>query len=224
MKNYFFTGRMFVAIILMLSLGCSGSGSDAIDSGLSPETLENVARVLWMPEYNPSEVPENISQRLNAFENSPEAFGERMRLRLEELIANPDSCSPDFTDRYSAFLEYTSSMSAHEAYATTILLGLDSSRGYKEVPPEISFVFPRDDSPDNEYQVGWHFFVGSASTESGEEFGIELMFWHYVLRQTKLEFSSTCFSLKQRRKTRVQETKKVHIRSESPNYQEAPCG
>lgn len=181
MKNYFFSGRMFVAIILMLSLGCSGSESGSIDSGLSSETLENVARVLWMPEYNPSEVPENIYQRLNAFENSPGAFGERMSLRLEELIANPDSCSPDFADRYSAFLEYTSSMSAHEAYATTTLLGLDSSRGYKEVPPEIKFSFPRDDSPDNKYQVGWHFFVGSAFTESGEEFGIQLMFWHYAI-------------------------------------------
>ena len=45
-----------------------------------------------------------------------------------------------------------------------------------------------------------------------------------VLPQSELEFSSTCVSLTQRRKTRGQETKKVHIRTESPNYQEAPCG
>jgi len=176
MKINFIFSRIF-AVALILCFGCNGSDSN--HSSLSSETLENVAHVLWMPEYQPDDIPDDISRHLDTFKNSPAAFGERMTTRLDDLILNPDTWSPDFSNRYNAFLKYSSDMSPHEAYAATTLLGLGSSRGYKEVPSEISFSFPKDDSPQNEYQVGWHFFVGSAFADSGEEFGVQMMFWHY---------------------------------------------
>jgi len=179
MKYHNYTKGVIVALTTIFLLGCSSTSDTS--SVLSLETQLNVARVLWMDSYNPNGIPPNIRQRLNSQINSPEAFGERMLTRLNDLITNPDSCTPNYTPRYETFEEFTTTMSPHEAYVTTILLGPTSSRGYEEVPPSIEFSFPTDDSPNFRDQLGWHFFVGSAFTASGEEYGVELMFWHYAL-------------------------------------------
>lgn len=61
------------------------------------------------------------------------------------------------------------------------LMGLDSSKGYEPVPANKTFQFPADDAPSLKMQVGWHFFVGSAYSQSGEEFGVQMMFWRYAM-------------------------------------------
>jgi len=184
MKHHNYAKRVTAALAMIFLLGCSYSSDSG--SGLSSETLSNVAHVLWLDSYDPSEIPVEIQQRLNDQINSPEAFGERMLTLFEDLITDPDSCTPNYTPRYETFEEFTATMSPHEAYATTILLGPTSSRGYKEVPTSMEFSFPADDRPNFEYKEGWHFFVGSAFTASGEEYGVELMFWQYTLIPTAM--------------------------------------
>ena len=148
------------------------------DISLDAETRENIAGVLWLDEYNPAEIPPEIIALLGSEKNSPKAFADRARYRLDDLLANPDSFTPDYSAWYNTLKSYaTTELSPHQAYAFNSLLGLDSSRGYQELPKEITFSFPEDDRPFFEYQNGWHFFVGSAFTDSGEEYGIQLMFW-----------------------------------------------
>ena len=60
-------------------------------------------------------------------------------------------------------------------------LGLDSARGYAEIPAVGNIEFPRDHAPQLEYQVGWHFFVGSCTGKNGKEYGVEMMFWQFSL-------------------------------------------
>ena len=71
-----------------------------------------------------------------------------MQVRLNDLLSNPDTFSPDYSDRYRALLEHCSDLTAHSAYAMTMLLGKDSSRGYRELPTHPSFEFPAAHVPD----------------------------------------------------------------------------
>ncbi len=146
---------------------------------LDPGTKENVARALWMSGYAPESIPPDVMSSLCGTKNH--RFGERMRRRLADLLANPERFTPDYTERYTTFCNHARDLSAHQAYAMTNLLGLDSARGYQELPQEITFTFPCDDRPQFEYQVGWHFFVGTASDAGGREFGIQFMLWSYSL-------------------------------------------
>jgi len=108
-------------------------------------------------------------------------FSTRMRARLNDLLSNPDTFTPDYTERYQALLEHCDDLSAHSAYAMTMLLGKDSSRGYRELPTHPSFEFPAAHVPDLECQVGWHFFVGTAIGADGLHYGIQFMLWTYSL-------------------------------------------
>lgn len=141
------------------------------------ETKENIAAALWLNEYDPAAIPPDIISRIESEKNSNAAFGERMRWNLSTMLANPDSFTPDYTELYTTFMEHAGELSPHQAYGMANSLGLDSSRDYQEIPPEITFEFPRDDRPWFEYQCGWHFFVGSVFAESGQEFGVQMMFW-----------------------------------------------
>jgi predicted secreted hydrolase len=179
MVGYCVLKKFIIAIILLSLTGFFDISACASD--LSTETLQNVARVLWMYDYDPSEIPKDIQERLNNPANSTQAFGERMLVRLDDLITNPDSWTSDYSPRHKMFKEYSNNLSPHQAYVMTTQLGPTSSRGYQEIPQTKEFRFPEDDCPQYDYQVGWHFFVGSAFTDSGEEYGVQLMFWRYAL-------------------------------------------
>ena len=104
-----------------------------------------------------------------------------MQARLRDLLENHDSLTPDYQTRYERLLAHTDGLTAHSAYAMTMLLGKDSSRGYKELPHHPTFEFPDAHLPDLEYQVGWHFFVGTALGSDGRHYGIQFMLWTYSL-------------------------------------------
>ncbi len=148
---------------------------------LAPETLKNVARVLRMETYDPQKVPADIRKALHSEVNSPKAFGQRMRSRLEELLTYPDSFTPSYENRYKSMIYHADSLTPHQAYAYNMLLGEDSSKYYKEVPPTVTFDFREDDRPQFEYPCGWHFFVGSVWDTDGQEYGVQLMFWQVAL-------------------------------------------
>lgn len=108
-------------------------------------------------------------------------YGTRMKARLNELLANPDTYSPDYTVRYGRLLAHSDDLTAHAAYAMTMLLGKDSSHGYRPLPQHPTFEFPAAHIPDLECQVGWHFFVGTALGADGRHYGIQFMLWTYSL-------------------------------------------
>lgn len=108
-------------------------------------------------------------------------YTQRMKARLSELLANPDSFTPDYTVRYQRLLAHCEGLTAQSAYAMTMLLGKDSSRGYRELPQRPQFEFPQAHLPDLECQVGWHFFVGTALGTDGLQYGIQFMLWTYAL-------------------------------------------
>lgn len=169
---------------VMAITGCGGSDNAAPgpdQSGLWKDTLENVARVLWMPTYDAQKTPAEVRQNLDSAKNSPEFVGQNTKLFIDDILNNPDSCSPDNSERLALLKSYSDKLNPHQAYALRNLLGKDTSRGYKQTPTAIDFKFPADDTPDNNFQVGWHFFVGSAYSESGEEFGVQMMFWQYAM-------------------------------------------
>ncbi|MDO9523873.1 MAG: lipocalin-like domain-containing protein [Methanocorpusculum sp.] len=148
---------------------------------LDPETKENIARALWMHEYTPKTIPPDILKQIEGRTNLSSAFGERIQARIADLRAAPESFNPDYTKRYAALSTYAGDLTPHQAYAMTNLFGMDSARGYQELPIDKKFTFPTDDRPQFEYQVGWHFFVGNVFDTKDREYGVQLMFWRYSL-------------------------------------------
>ncbi len=178
---YFKLSRSILLVLLfglsvLLLLNCSGS-SDSDHNGISAETLENIARVLWMKEVNWNAIQKAVGEKLNNPKNSEEDFGARFRYLLDDMKANPDSFTPSYTDLYETVARYSDKLTPHQNYALASNLGMEASRGHAELPTEITFSFPEDDRPWWGYQAGWHFFVGSVFGANGEEYGIEFMFW-----------------------------------------------
>lgn len=189
LKKYGAAAAAATAVTALLSLSaCGGSSSSEAPPGPGPDksalwknTLDNVARVLWLPAYDPQKIPADIQQNLKHEKNSPEAVGKATKLLIDDILKNPDSCSANNAERLNLLKSYSDKLNPQQAYALRNLLGKDTSRGYKQLPSEMGFKFPADDAPDGQYQVGWHFFVGSAYSESGEEFGVQMMFWQYTM-------------------------------------------
>ncbi|MEW5733880.1 MAG: lipocalin-like domain-containing protein [Thermodesulfobacteriota bacterium] len=176
--------RFPLALLLCLAMllpACSGSDSYNQVYAPAQETLDNIAAALWMKVYDPAAVPAGIMERLKSPTNSDQAFGQRMSWYLLSLLEEPDSFTPDYSELYGVYLAHTGNLTPHQAYAMANNLGMDSSRGFQEIPPEITFSFPEDDRPQVEYQAGWHFYVGSVFGAGGEEFGVQLMFWRQSL-------------------------------------------
>ncbi|MPL90314.1 hypothetical protein SDC9_36362 [bioreactor metagenome] len=159
---------------------------DAVLNGPDWETGENIARALRMSRFTPGALPKDVLQRIASEKNLSSAFGKRMRMRLADLSATPESFTPDYTKRYAELCRYAGDLTAHQAYAMTNLFGLDSARGYQELPNDKKFSFSDDDRPQFEYQVGWHFFVGNVFDTKGREYGVQLMFWRYSLLPPKM--------------------------------------
>lgn len=155
--------------------------TQAILDQLGGETKGNIAQALWMPELEASQLPEDVLACLVSEKNSSKAFGERMQVRLRDLLAHPESFTPSYRKQYEALLQHADSLTPQQAYVMTHLLGPDSSRGYQEIPAKADFQFPREDAPQLGYQLGWHFFVGSCTGRNDREYGVELMFWQYSI-------------------------------------------
>ena len=148
---------------------------------LDAETKENIAQVMWMQDFNADELPEEIIEKLGSEKNNNDSFGERMRYLLREKLKNPDSFTPGYKNVYETLIKYSKSLSPYQMYAMTFFLGMDSSKGYKPIPAKADFEIPEDDAPQWDYQLGWHFIVGSCIGKNGKEYGVQFMFWQYAL-------------------------------------------
>lgn len=165
-------------------IGDNGSISDSNffltttpQSLIDDETAENIADALWLNRFNFRQINPKIRAKILSKKNSSEVIGGHYSNHLSSLLTEPDSFTPDYTILYTTLQEYLKSPSIHQLYALNSLLGLDSNRGYQALPAAKSFEWPKDDRMQMEYQVDWHFFVGSVFAETGEEFGVQLMFW-----------------------------------------------
>jgi predicted secreted hydrolase len=134
-----------------------------------------------MPVFDPAAVPSDIQERLSARKNSPAAFGERMRTYLAQLMQRHDAFIPSYRQRYEFFTAHSTELTPHQAYILSNLLGLDTVDGYALLNETANLQFPRDHAVSLKHQVGWHFFVGTATDEHGKAYGVELMFWQWAL-------------------------------------------
>ncbi|MGI8482913.1 MAG: hypothetical protein ACR2OU_01450 [Thermomicrobiales bacterium] len=143
-------------------------GLDALDD----ETKDNIAQALWLPAWDESAIPDEILQQLKGEKNSNKAYGERMATRLRALIDDPETFTPSHAGRYQAFLTAFNSLSPHQAYVMSNLLGPDSAHEFPALPKEAAFEFPQSHAVDLPMQVGWYFVVGSCMGSNGKEYGV----------------------------------------------------
>jgi predicted secreted hydrolase len=157
------------------------SVNESLKEFFNEKSLENLANALWEQDFDDIKVNAELQAILENKKNSEESYGRRMKGRIKELIDNPESFNPNYKTYYESLLKYTDSLTPQQAYAMTLLLGLDSVRGYQEIQNPANIKLPNDDAPQFNHQVGWHFFVGSCWDASGKEYGIQFMFWQYTL-------------------------------------------
>lgn len=148
---------------------------------LDAETADNIARALWTQTFEPAELAPGIADRIDDPKNSPAAFGDRMRGYLKDLSERKLSFVPSFGRRYEFLGEHAATLTAHQAYAMSNLLGSNTVEGYTLLGESANLQFPRDHRLSLTHQVGWHFFVGTAHGADGKNYGIELMFWQWAL-------------------------------------------
>lgn len=149
--------------------------------GLDYETKDNIAKSLWMREFDLESISDELIRTLGSEKNSNESFGTRMQYLFKERLKNPDSFTPSYKKVYETLIEHSGSLTPHQAYAISYFTGMDSSKGYKSIPASADFKLPDDDAPQFDYQLGWHFIVGSCLGSNGKEYGVQFMFWQYSL-------------------------------------------
>jgi predicted secreted hydrolase len=150
-------------------------------SAIDADTADQIARALWMPAFDPAAIPSSIQERLSERKNSPAAFGERMRAYLAQLMQRHNAFIPSYRKRYEFFTAHSVELTPHQAYIMSNLLGLDTVDGYALLNETADLQFPRDHAVSLKHQVGWHFFVGTATDEQDKAYGVELMFWQWAL-------------------------------------------
>ena len=148
---------------------------------LDADTADNIARALWTETFDPSTLDPRTAEFVNSAKNSNAAFGERMRGYLQDLKKRSLSFVPSYARRYELFIEHCAELSAHQAYVMSNLLGSDTVEGYELLGETAGLQFPRDHRVFLKYQVGWHFFVGTAKGANGKTYSVELMFWQWTL-------------------------------------------
>lgn len=158
-------------------LATAQAAFDALDA----ETKDAVSRALWTTNITVDQIPPDALAQIIGLKNSNTAFGARMSARILQLIAQPSSFVQSYQPRYEALLPLTKSLTAHQAYLVSNLLGPENARGYSRVIGPANFQFPQRNATDLQSQIGWYFFVGSAIDESGQEYGIEVMFFRSAL-------------------------------------------
>ncbi len=168
------------ACLAALLAACGGSGQGEGDYTLDEGTQRNVADVLWLERFDRAALPPQSRDTIFAPKNRPDALAARFSDYLNGLLADPSELTPDYRGLYG-LMTAQAETSAQQVYAMNTLLGLDSVKGFEPLPPAKAFSWPIDDRVQTEYQVGWHFFVGSVFAETGEEFGVQLMFWSHSL-------------------------------------------
>lgn len=150
--------------------------------GIDKNTKQNIAAALWLDEYNEEKIDKDLLQQINSDKNSSTQIGARMRHYLQWLKDNQQSHNPNYTKRYTLLTSLVGDINAQAAYVIAMkFLGNNATQGFEEMPSVSNITFPRDHAPQLRSQVGWHFFVGSAWDEDGEEYGIELMFFRIAL-------------------------------------------
>ena len=161
----------------------AASGAQAGLDALDPDTKDAIARALWttVDSLTLDDIPPDALAQILGPKNSNTAFGLRMGARLLELIAQPLSFVQSYSPRYEALATVAQSLTAHQAYLLSNLIGPEHSRGFSPIPNQANFQFPQRNAADLTSQIGWYFFVGSATSDDGQEYGIELMFYRASL-------------------------------------------
>lgn len=149
---------------------------------LDPNTKRHIADALWADSFEESGFPSSISDAINDPKNSNSALGARIRTYLQWLKDHPQDNNPDYRRRYQALIDVTRDINPQQAYIiSSFLLGNNATQGYDPMPAVANLTFPRDHEPKFKTKVGWHFFVGSAWDETGQEYGVEVMFFRVAV-------------------------------------------
>jgi hypothetical protein len=90
---------LFSAVVITLALSLCAT-PPAAGAPLDPETETNVANALWMLNYDPAHIPYDIAVRLASPINADTAFGSRFRAFLPNLVADPTTFTPDYSQYY----------------------------------------------------------------------------------------------------------------------------
>jgi predicted secreted hydrolase len=161
----------------------AATGAQAGLDALDPDTKDAIARALWTTTdaLTVDDIPPDALVQILGPKNSSTAFGLRMGARLLELIAQPLSFVQSYSPRYEALATVAQSLTAHQAYLLSNLIGPEQSRGFAPIPDQADFQFPQRNAADLNSQIGWYFFVGSAIADDGQEYGIEMMFFRASL-------------------------------------------
>jgi len=113
---------------------------------------------------------------------SSTSFADRIKYRLEEMLAHPYSFLPSYAQRYETLMQYAGdSLTPHQAYAMTFLMGADAARLYQDMPSTAELQLPRVNAIDMTAQTGWYYFAGTCIGEDNKEFGILCMMFRYTL-------------------------------------------
>ena len=176
------TGRPWLAMAAAawMLAACGGSGG-ADPIALDSDTAQQVADVLRMDHFDSAALPPGIAEKLRDAKNGPRQMKARYEQRLAGLIAQPDVLSPDASPWYATLQSTLDEPNTRQLYAMNNLLAKNSNHGYQPLPGAKAFSFPLDDRIQAEYQVGWHFYVGSVVATTGEEFGVQVMYWYVPL-------------------------------------------
>ncbi|MGH2548806.1 MAG: lipocalin-like domain-containing protein, partial [Thermomicrobiales bacterium] len=161
--------------------GTVPAGAQDVLDALDDDTRDSIARALWLTELRAEDIAPDILSKIIDPKNSNQAFGLRSGAHLLALIAEPSSFVQSYSERYETLLTYCASLSPHQAYILANLIGIESSKGYEAISSPANLQFPQANAIRLKSLLGWYFFVGSATTAAGDEYGIELMFFRYSL-------------------------------------------
>lgn len=155
------------------------AGLDALDA----DTKDAIARALWTTSdaLTVDDIPPDALSQILGPTNSNAAFGLRMGTRLLELLSQPISFVQSYAPRYEKLATVAQSLTAHQAYFLSNLIGPEVIRDFPLIPNQADFQFPQRNAADLTSQIGWYFFVGSAFGDDGQEYGIEMMFFRSSL-------------------------------------------
>lgn len=167
----------------------AGFSADPMDAAkaawdqLDADTRDAIARALWttVDTLTVDDIPADALAQVLGPGNSNAAFGLRMGARILELLSQPLSFVQSYAPRYEKLATVAQSLTAHQAYFLSNLIGPEVVRDFPLIPNQADFQFPQRNAADLTSQIGWYFFVGSAYAEDGQEYGIEMMFFRSSL-------------------------------------------